>query len=39
MHRFIEFLFYQWQSATLMDYAHCVLAIIVVGWFISRTDR
>jgi hypothetical protein len=25
-----------WQSATLMDYVHVVLAVIVLGWFVAR---
>lgn len=25
-----------WQSATLVDYAHVVLAIVVLGWFAGR---
>lgn len=36
---YIELLIHQWQTATLMDYAHCVIAIIVVGWFFSRYHR
>lgn len=39
MSRLIEFLLHEWQTATLMDYAHCVIAIIVVGWFLSRTQN
>lgn len=25
-----------WRSATLIDYAHVVLAVVVAGWFLSR---
>lgn len=25
-----------WQDATLVDYGHMVLAIVLVGWFTSR---
>ncbi len=39
MGRLIEYLMYEWQTATLTDYAHCVLAIIVIGWFMSRTNN
>lgn len=39
MDQFIEMLMYRWQTATMMDYAHCVLVIIVIGWFVARTQR
>jgi hypothetical protein len=39
MDRYIEFLMYQWETATLMDYAHCVIAIILIGWIISRWNN
>ncbi len=39
MGHFIEVCLYRWQTATLTDYAHCVIAIIVIGWFVSRTQR
>ena len=29
----------QWQGATLMDYGHLVLAVVLVGWFIARMSR
>lgn len=25
-----------WQNATLVDYAHVVLGIVVLGWFVAR---
>lgn len=25
-----------WQTATLTDYAHLVLAVVLVGWFWTR---
>ena len=28
--------FSAWQNATLIDYAHIVLSIIVLGWFVGR---
>jgi len=28
-----------WQGATLTDYAHVVLAIVLLAWFISRNDK
>lgn len=28
-----------WQNASLTDYAHLVLAITILGWFISRYER
>ena len=28
-----------WQSATLTDYAHCVLAIVIVAWFATRRAK
>jgi len=39
MGHFIEMLMYRWQTATMIDYAHCVIAIIVIGWFASRTNH
>ncbi len=31
-----RYLMQQWQEATLYDYGYIVLAIVVVGWAISR---
>lgn len=28
-----------WQAATLSDYAHVLLAVVVVAWFIARNDK
>ncbi len=28
-----------WQNASLTDYSGLVLAVVVVGWFISRYGR
>jgi hypothetical protein len=28
-----------WHDATFTDYAHVVLAIVVVAWFIARYER
>ena len=39
MDHYIELLLQRWQTATLTDYAHCVIAIILIGWFISKTSR
>jgi hypothetical protein len=39
MDSLIESLLTRWQSATLTDYAHVVLAIVIVAWFVSRYDR
>lgn len=37
MDYYVEFLLEKWQSATLIDYAHAVLAIVILGWFVSKT--
>ncbi len=26
----------RWQHATLTDYAHMVLAVVLLGWFFTR---
>jgi hypothetical protein len=28
-----------WQSATLTDYAHCVLAVVIIAWFATRRSK
>jgi hypothetical protein len=39
MEMLVESILFKWQSATLTDYAHVLLAIVVVGWFISRYQK
>lgn len=34
--RWFAVLLNQWHQATLVDYAHMVLAIVVGGWFVSK---
>ena len=34
--RSLEFLFERWTTATLTDYAHLALAVVLVGWFMTR---
>lgn len=29
----------RWQQATLMDYGHLILAVVLLGWFITRYHR
>lgn len=28
----------KWQNATLVDYGHMVLAVVLLGWFVSRLN-
>lgn len=39
MDQIIENLLFRWQTATLTDYAHVVLAVVIVAWFVARNDR
>lgn len=32
----IETLMYRWQTATMTEYASVVLAIVLIGWFVSH---
>lgn len=36
---YVENILEMWQDATLADYAHVLLAIVVVAWFIARNDK
>jgi len=35
----LAYLLEQWQHATLMDYGHMVLAVVLLGWFVARIER
>jgi hypothetical protein len=39
MEVYVENILEMWHSATLTDYAHVVLAVVVVAWFISRNEK
>lgn len=39
MSSLVENLMHRWQTATLTDYAHVVLGIVVIAWFISRNQK
>ena len=39
MNSVVETLLLKWQTATLTDYAHVILGIVVVAWFISRNQK
>lgn len=28
----------KWQNATLVDYGHLVLAVVLLGWFFTRLN-
>ncbi len=32
-------LFDRWQQATFVDYGHLVLAVVLLGWFVTRYHR
>jgi hypothetical protein len=39
MEIYVENILEMWHDATFTDYAHVVLAIVVVAWFIARYER
>ena len=39
MHHLFDTLLQTWQTATLTDYAHCVLAIVIIAWFATRSSK
>lgn len=36
---YVEKILETWRGATLTDYAHVILAIVVVAWFITRYEK
>ncbi len=28
-----------WQQATLVDYGHMILAVVLAGWFLTRIQQ
>ena len=39
MSSLIDTVICRWQTATLTDYAHVVLGIVVIAWFASRNQK
>jgi hypothetical protein len=36
---YVENMLEMWHNATITDYAHVMLAVVVVAWFIARNDK
>jgi hypothetical protein len=39
MEIYVEDILEMWHGATLTDYAHVLLAVVVIAWFIARNDK